>query len=141
MVKSLKNVGGSLTYFRLGPKTKIGCWDLRFSVRSKILAFCGTLLREVLILVPNQNCAKKNCARFLPGLEITSLKIGCKTWKSDFEGNLTHMNLKAKVFLKISRVCCSSILLERSPTFEGDRFSWLRDLWTSQLFSVTMWEE
>ena len=75
MIKSLKNVGGNLTHFCLGPKTEFGCWDLRFSVRSKIHAFCGTLLREVLILVPNQNRAKKIYAGFLPGLEITSLKV------------------------------------------------------------------
>ena len=75
LIQSWKNVGGNFTYFCLGPKTEIGCWDLCFSVRSKILAFCGTLLREVLILVPNQNCAKKIYAGFLPGLEITSLKF------------------------------------------------------------------
>ena len=80
MIKRLKNVGGNLTYFCLGPKTEINCWDLRFSVRSKILAFCGTLLREILILVPNQNCAKRNYASFLPGLEITSLKGIFSNW-------------------------------------------------------------
>ena len=68
LTKSLKNVGGNLTHFCLGPKTEISCWALRFSVRSKILAFCGTLLREVLILVPKQNCARKSLCHNLASL-------------------------------------------------------------------------
>ena len=89
MIKSLKNVGGNLTHFCLRPKTEFGCWDLRFSVRSKIHAFCGTLLREVLILVPNQNCAKKIYAGFLPGLEITSLNMYAVWFQAS---NQSHLN-------------------------------------------------
>ena len=37
-------------------------------VRSKSLAFCGTLLIEVLILVQNQNCAQKSLCRDLASL-------------------------------------------------------------------------
>ena len=75
MIKNLKNVGGNLAHFCLGLKTEFSCRDTPFSARSKIFVFCSTLFWEDLILVPNQNCAKKVYAGFLPGLEeITSLK-------------------------------------------------------------------
>ena len=72
----LKMLGEILLNFCLGPKTEISCWDPRFSVRSKIHVFCSTVLSEVLILVPNQNCARKKfMLGFWPLLEITSLKL------------------------------------------------------------------
>ena len=65
-------VGGNLTYFYLGPKTEIDCLDLRFTFRSKIHVFSSTILKVLLILVPNRNCVRKSLGLIWPILEITS---------------------------------------------------------------------
>ena len=44
LIKSSKNVGGKSTHFCLGPKTRIGRWDPRFTLRSKIFVFRSTVL-------------------------------------------------------------------------------------------------
>ena len=60
MIKSWKTDGGNLTHFCLGSKTWMGCWDPRFTLRSKIHVFGSTFWSVVLILVPKQNCARKS---------------------------------------------------------------------------------
>ena len=98
----MKNVGRNLTHFCLGQN-----WNL-FSVRSKIHAFCGTLLREVLILVPNQNCAKKIYAGFLPGLEITSLK-SCFMTIAQYDAEIFKQRFHYKICMKIAHFFCRQI--------------------------------
>ena len=58
----------------------IGHWDPHFTLRSKIHVMDSTILKVLLILVSNRNCAWKIFGLIWPVLEITSLK----TFKTKF---------------------------------------------------------
>ena len=68
LIKSSKNVGGKWTHFCLGPKTEIGPWDPRFTLRSKIFVFRSSFLLVFLILVQNGNCIRKSLCLDLANL-------------------------------------------------------------------------
>ena len=68
LIKSSKNVWGKLAHFCLGPKTRIGCWDPRFMLRSKIFVFCSIFLSVFLILIPSRYCVWKYLCRDLASL-------------------------------------------------------------------------
>ena len=68
LIKCLENDGCNLTYFCLGPKSKIGCRDPPFTLKSKIHVFGGTISQVVLILVLNMNCVRRSLCHDLASL-------------------------------------------------------------------------
>ena len=61
--------------FAMDPKLKLAVETFIFQSDPKIFTFCGTVLTEVLILVPNQYCAWKSLCWYLASLEITPLNL------------------------------------------------------------------
>ena len=117
MIKSLKNVGGNLTHFYLGPKTENSCWDPCFSVRSKIPLFCSTVLWAVLILVPYQNCTQKSLCQDFASLRNHSLRqnlLKCFLYFNSLSLNSLYfnfLNLKYDHVLQFLSYFCICLVL------------------------------
>ena len=77
-------------------KTENWHWDPRFSVRFKIHMSFSTILCEVLILVPNQNCARKSLCR-----DLNSLRSAKIDWNNNFCYHDFFLNIWVRVSVNV----------------------------------------